>query len=421
MNKKSYKLAMLHFQLQNTPLDILEEVVEEKIDFYKNAPKNEERDRIWGNPLNRLLELKIYIRSNIIPEYLLDGKTKITRFVKSINKSDNFGEVGKKYVEIFYENNQRYRMLLAKQKDDNYLSFAVDQNSLEFLTKRTCLISEKTILSHQTKESVLINRSVETTGGMYHQIDDVSKLMLTCSSFEELGSWLFQCKDLIEQENLFYIPNIFIEKIEELWGYKGGGGGGRTGLTSSKERFETPYVVDAVVKHKKISEIKTKNIIKSKYIYPIVDIPIPIIDNVNLEHFSKITANDKNQIDKVRVFFKENFLDLEDSKGSEDYYGKLEKIGLKIRKGINSINSDFKNLKRKRAFQLTGATIVSSIATLVAVNSEAFESIGKIMGASGGAYMFLDAVMQNKQKKNEIENSPFYYFWLIEKKTDQGF
>ena len=179
-----------------------------------------------------------------------------------------------------------------------------------------------------------------------------------------------------------------------------------------------PPFIDAVAKNKKIAEILTNNIVKTKYLFPITEIKLPLIDNSNINLFPKIVSDERSQIDTFRNYLREKFLDIENKHGSESYYSDLEKIGLDIKKNVEGIGNDLKILSRKRAFQLSGSTVASIVAILVAADKEVFDFIGKVIGTSEGLYLFFEALIGYSLGKKLIEKNPTYFFWLLSREIN---
>lgn len=366
------------------------------------------------------------------------------KFVNTISRKTPSTEIGKEYCNLFLtegkringfsddpdNKNLRNKLIrpisdmvnLKSFESNNNFSVATDNSSLNFLTKRLVLISDKVLITHPSQKYIpqygrrdiisSIKYNKIRTSELASEGDFITKIreeiLVNGPGFTKIGEYVRQCKELIQDETLIYLPNfqtISTRNVElSDW--------------PNSKRISSSWV-DAVMMNKKIAEIKTQNLIKSKYLFPIVDINLPIIDNADLRSFSTITSDEKSQINSLRIFLREKFLDIDHIQESETYYSDIEKIGLEIEKNINLIKSDFKSLSRKRAFQLSGSTVASIVATLVAADKEIFDMLGQILGTSGGVYLFFESFKSSNLEKKKIQQNPTYYFWLLSKKIQK--
>jgi len=291
-------------------------------------------------------------------------------------------------------------------------------SSMEFITKRTLLISETSILTHSEGDQRQFDFFF-SEGHASGWSDDELTYYLKCSDLESVGIWLKACKPLLVSGKIFYMPNIIVNQIREL---------DYPGVFSRTEYVQKPlqdYVLNVAKDNKKLIQEGTSKEIEtfrfqpkavSKFIHPLMETEIPFIDNVGLETFSKISVDETEALDSFRSYLRTKFIDLEAAEGSEQQERELTKISFEIQDGIKKLQSDFKSLSRKTAFQATGATIALTTAILVAVNANMFGKIPELLGVSGGVFGVAKMFNDFFGEKSDLKESPYYYLWLFKNK-----
>lgn len=276
------------------------------------------------------------------------------------------------------------------------ISVAANNTSLSFLTKRLSLLSDNVIITHKSDNSIFI-----ALGETNDREDYWSRISLVCPNEIYLGKWLLNCENLLLQGAISYYPKYRYT--------------GCSWLSNRWDYTKSSISVDAIVSSRDIVEIENKNLVKSKLIRPIIRIEIPYIDNVDIKTFSKITLDEKSYIEPFRNHLKLNLLSIKDHEHGEFFDVELEKLGIEIRDGVRMLDDDLKALRRKRSFEVTGAVIAMTTATLIAVHGTAFETVSKVLGSGGGIFLLSRIIAENDFKKTALENSPYYYLWLFSK------
>jgi hypothetical protein len=341
---------------------------------------------------------------------------KIIKFYKDIDYTKlQPKQIALAYIKHFINDSNSYSNINIEMplNSINNISVISQDNSLSFLTKRLPLISDKTVISQYTEKPQLIadvyDNSLKTN--IYYN----KTCYVHCPNFEELGLWLKNCKTLFINGDLFYYPNIIItdEWDDPLENYN-------ISIESWKNKFietATSPLFDFLIKNNKIIEFSDIPSLKSKYVYSILNIELPIIDNVDLETFSKLTTEEKNGVNQFRDLLRQKFIDLKENEKSEFSASGLQKIALEINSGVRQLNTEYEILKRKRIFQVTEAFIATTTAVLLAVNVSMFGFVEKIIGSGGGLLFILKALEEYIYKGKETRESPYYYLWLLSKKT----
>src|SRR5262245_52075903 len=225
---------------------------------------------------------------------------RVEEFLAGLPKRTPNDEVGKEYCRLFIEGDEFLPYLeAAGQGNNNNISVLCESDSLEFITKRIALISDLGILSHNSSAEQRILGSEHHAPGAYTVMGDYEEVdnyyYVDCPSFEDLGGWIKACKELIVNNSLIYLPRI--KRVETS----------RAGRIYDKSyemewRTDHPALLDVVVRDRRLVKINTKNVVKNRYLRPIVEINLPIVDNSDLAVFARVTANEKSSLDLLRLF-----------------------------------------------------------------------------------------------------------------------
>lgn len=333
-------------------------------------------------------------------------------FFKSLDKETerNPETLALAYANFFRESGARSfdtNIVLPPTANINNVSILSNSTPLSFLTKRAALVADTTLLTHYG----------ETKHQFWHYSDsppkapndgDTTDCYLRCPNLIELGNWIRDCKPLLLTGDMFYFPDIVVEHERESWH------DGDVIATTSEESIHP--LCEVVIENRKLVDSLPSVAIKSRYIRPILEIDLPCVDNVDLSTFCKITLDEKEATEQFRDHLRLKFLDMKENEESEFFDSNLAKIGIEIRDGVRKLNSQLSSIRHQRAFQVTGAAVGVIAASLVAINNAALSSLPEILGTSGGIFAIAKAVEQYIVEKKKIQDSPYYYLWLIEKK-----
>jgi hypothetical protein len=306
--------------------------------------------------------------------------------------------------------------LFASENKHN-ISILIQDTSLEFMTKRVPLVATSSVFTHRVDQGHQFfsdgfppansaNTGWSVTGN------------IRCPSLTELGNWLRNCRSLLESGQVFYLPDIHIQRHEES------GFTGNEWVIEEKD-LTRDSALDLVVKNRQLNQQTTSDNLTTKInldkrkaalIKPVLTVDLPCIEDVDLATFSDITIDENESLQKFRDFLTLKFLEMKQNEDSEFFDTNLTKISIELREGVRNLNSDFDLLQRKGAFQAAGATVAAVTASLVAINSAAFGFLPGVLGASGGALALTKALEDYLNEKHKIANSPYYYLWLFSKR-----
>lgn len=332
----------------------------------------------------------------------------MTEFFRNVDQSVATSplELVKAFAKYFVDGDRQVSVKLPSDKIYN-ISIVASETSLSFLTKRVPLVADTTVLTHFRGQPHLFYDYVDSPASWgANKID--TKCYIRCPDLNELGKWLIDCKPLLEQGEVFYFPDILMSQYTENR-YDD------TGNTDEKEH-SIAHLCDLIIENRKITDIINGAILKSKLVRPIISLDIPYIENVNMCEFSKITLDEHFSLERFRNFLRHKFLDLKKAESGESFDAEMEKIGIELSEGVRQLGSDFSAMKRKSAFQATGGLIASVTAILVAVDGAVFDNLSKIIGSGGGLFILGKALEDHIDKKKRLQESPYYYLWLLSKR-----
>lgn len=338
----------------------------------------------------------------------------MAKFFSSIDLNETPSkEISLAYLDFMYTN---YTLLKGRSKLDHSdssidfrnISILTKETKLSFLTKRSVLVGDSTIMSHEAdpKNLVVYKAYNDFSDYTYNVYEDISHYT-NCPDLIELGEWLKSCKELLELGDVFYYPKIMIEKVRQDQMH------GEHSFTTIHEDL----LYDAIVSSRKIIQPGNRYKNNNQLIRAIVQIELPVIDNTSLSDFSKISCDEHISLERFRTFFREQFIELLINEGNESFDKNLHKISFQILNGVSHLKRDFSIFKGKSAIQSIGAVIGTTTATLIAINSALFKDLQLILGAGGGVALFTKIIEGFYENNKEIKNSPFYYMWLIEREN----
>jgi hypothetical protein len=313
-------------------------------------------------------------------------------------------DIGKAYIEYFYKTNHiniNTSNLTASFHAGIFSNVGViaDEADLAFITKRVPLVSDMTLLTNNNRggKYILCN-SIDR--GSYDD-NDIETHYARCP-LQELGAWLVDCKPMLLQGKLFYLPNIMVQHTQETyWG----------GVIDNPPMPWNKDIADFFLDGKQLSYVGGKDIFKT--IKPIMTLKLPVIEGTSLKDFTNITAGSADTFECFRDLLKARLIELDSE--LENFGKSLIKLEIEIRDGLRKVEAELSLIKKKRAFGLAGAALVTCSAFLYALPSIADISalIAKILGTSGGVMVAGKTLQEYLMDHGRIKSSPYYYLWLL--------
>ena len=137
-----------------------------------------------------------------------------TIFFEQLDTNQSKEEIAKDY--LFFINENEKITDIAINNYSNRLSnvaLATSDSSLDFISKRTMLISDFPIVGYSNNDY----KTYEIDQPYYDAYDDGHAICYesNCPDLNRLGSWLMDCKPLLREGILTYLPNFPFKKTKK--------------------------------------------------------------------------------------------------------------------------------------------------------------------------------------------------------------
>ncbi|MEH1130726.1 hypothetical protein [Micromonospora sp. CPCC 206061] len=283
------------------------------------------------------------------------------------------------------------------------------------LTKRGVLVSDTLLLSDVNGRTV---RHAGTYNRFADPTSDISEepsrhwtdVYIGCDDLADLGQWILDCRDLLRQGLLAYLPAYLTSDYRAR---------GSFWTTEWQEPIRESEIVTYLVRDRIATVLGAEDPIVSQLVHPILRIELPYVDGVNMRDFSRITVDELNSYQAFRDFLRGRFLDLDTAVCSEQMDRDLVKIGLEIADGIREIRSGLTEIKKRRSVAMTGATTGTVAAVLAAVYGPALVDAASVLGAGGGLWKVIESLAESRVKRSQVADGPWYYVWTLERRSSR--
>jgi hypothetical protein len=311
-----------------------------------------------------------------------------------------------------------------------YIGLSTGNSSKDFerITKRTALISDTLLLSHdwtewyhelgvqrikpthRTLESYFA-RSLTNPTIIKIEVDDpgynwTEMYGMHCPSLGELGRWILDVEPLLKAGLVWYLPSYSLATFNTVDGVR----------QQSYNQLEQVKAIDYLIRDGRAVDASGAEPIKSQLVRPVLRVELPFIEGVSLRTLSEITIEEFASYSAFRDFLRQSLLDIDESQNSVQSERELVKLGLQIKDQIRSVRSEMEQVRRKRAVAVSGAVIGSVGAILVAVYGPALAAAVAAIGASGGVWGVIHATAENSTRV--LRENEWYYVWVLAKKSN---
>ncbi|MCL8015851.1 hypothetical protein [Streptomyces sp. AS02] len=362
-------------------------------------------------------------------------------FFRALKKKDRVDPetVARAYGRLMWDNTAKSLVDEKRlSKSRFYVGLATGGDTREFdqLTKRTTLITDTLLLSHdwsgEYHELGIASRTRTTPppqvrqaiGGSYASVagsiastsaanreslslDNRTDMFgMRCPSLVALGQWLLAAEPLLKAGLAWYLPSYALSTHATVAGTR-------------REPLRAPEQVTAIdylIRDGRAIDASGAEPVKGSLVRPVVQMDLPFVEGVSLHDFSKITIEEFGSYSAFRDFLRQSFLELDESLGDVQSDRELVKLGLQIKDEVRSVRAAMERTRRTRAMAASGATIGSVGAILVAVYGPALASAVAAVGASGGVWGIIHAAMENSTRP--LRESKWYYVWALARKAN---
>lgn len=301
-----------------------------------------------------------------------------------------------------------------------HIGFVAPDGDLEHLTKRGVLIADTLLLSHSDRGDWTTLSEGSSRHGRPDAVRDAGGPMPTtwisqshttrmrCPDMSRLGTWITQTEELLKAGLLWYLPIISARQSSSVSVM------GRESPRGVERELSLPNFV--VRSGKVVAEFNTSPTI-SKVVRPILQIDLPFLDGVKLRDFSEVTVQEFSSHVQFRLFLREAFVSLDEALNADQAEREMIRIGHQIESEIWGVQAQMTAARRKRSVAVTGATVGTVGATLVAVYGPAFEAALTVLGAAGagGAWGVIQAAADTSPQA--VRDNKWYYVWALAKKS----
>jgi hypothetical protein len=355
----------------------------------------------------------------------------MTSFFKSLGEIDQLSptDIAQEFAKYCFKHIAEIKEATHSEGDVVNVAIVDNTTPLSFMTTRSLLVSNTTVLGHHNTSLPPEYRSTDLQNNPYaqrfesdfistvdigmktrHLYQAVSRFIL-CPDLLQLGEWLRACRPLLLEGDVFYLPNIRVDPNYDAEPYNTGSFQCR----AAERHIVSAHMWDVLIKNKTVLEDlqNPQYSINKRLLKPILSLELPIIENIDLETFSRITVDEKETFIAFRDFLQLKLLELIDIQQSETFYKDLKRFSIEVRDGVRGLNTQMRNLKRKAAFQATEAVVGAFTAVLICINTMNIDSLATLGGSGSGIWLVSRVIEQYVAKRKELEGSPYFYLWLL--------
>ncbi|MFD9076708.1 hypothetical protein [Streptomyces lasiicapitis] len=340
--------------------------------------------------------------------------------------------MAKKYGQYFYGGALAHRLARSQKRSRAHFHIGFEATDGDFatLTKRSALVAETLLLSHRgtgSCHSIFPRRTTSTTnypvganlslsGLALSTRESTSAVYMTCRDLNALGQWITDAEPLLKSGLAWYMPDYWVDGESTVSPRGPGASSVRT--IRRDESHDIPSYLDFLVQDGKVVGEFDASPVASQVVRPVLRIDLPFVDGVTLRDFSEITVQEFASYAQLRLFLRDAFLGLDDALNAEQSEREMVRIGQRIESEIRGVQSQLTAARRKRAVAVTGATIGTVGATLVAVYGPAFNEALAVLGVAGagGVWGVVQAMADGGPRA--LRDGQWYYVWALAKKSN---
>lgn len=134
---------------------------------------------------------------------------------------------------------------------------------------------------------------------------------------------------------------------------------------SQETSFRRP--VDYLIKDRRAIDASGAKPVKSKVIWPILEMEIPYIDGVSLRDFSEITTSEFDSYSLFKGYLRQKLLEMDDAIEHPQSASKLAALEEEIRSGVAEVNAKMDAASHTRWWTSSGAVFCTVTVSLTAV------------------------------------------------------
>jgi hypothetical protein len=288
-----------------------------------------------------------------------------------------------------------------------HVALAVEDRAFDTMTKRSVLVSDTLLLSHDGRGAFHEHRHTRDDGALADN-DGYTGFGFRCPHLGDLGQWILDAEHLLKAGLVWYLPSY--ERNSAPLDREG------------PAEITVPVgLMDYLIKDGRAIDASGADPLKGSLVRPILQIDLPFVDGVGLRDFSKITVEEFDSYQAFRGFLRKRFLDLDDALDAVQSERALAGISQEIADQVRSVRSLMSQARRKRAVEATGAGIGTVSAALVAVYGPALqEALAMVGSGAGGAgvWAFITALSNNNPRYVDGADD-WAYVWALQREAQR--
>ena len=317
-----------------------------------------------------------------------------------------------------------------------HVGIGIDPGDFDELTKRTVLVADTLLLSHNRagtarsvrklkSESRRSSKPTMSSAGIGLPAWSQSKtyLEMICPDLADLGRWLLAAEPLLRTGSAWYLPSYSIYKDSVYQPERGGLAdfvleetNQPRHATQYDSRTDVPSLLNFAREGRRLvaQDDSTTTQIQSQVVRPVVeDLELPFLTGLSLNEFSKVTVGEFDAYRAHRSWLQQRLLGIDTALNAVQSQTELIKIGLEIQDGIRSVQAQMDEVRRKRLTGYGGVVIGTVSASLVAVYGPTMQSVlsAVVGGAAGGLWAAIQTSTENSPRA--VGESSWYYVWSL--------
>lgn len=323
---------------------------------------------------------------------------------------------------------QRRRTLVDDKKFSRspfYVGIGVSGDGFDRVTKRSALVSDTLLLSHNGDGDRIRIRELSsrtsgqvTTGSLIGAFtQDQEHLTIHCPDLRALGQWIIDFKELLRAGIAWYLPTYSIEKQHTF--HPGGGSPASEVQVTPLAPGEVTTSLDILVRDGRgVQELggNEASPLASRIVKILLEIDLPFIDGVSSQDFSEITVNEFGSYQGTKSFLRQALAELDEGLQAVQSEREVMKIGQQIEDEIRRMGSQMRLVRKRRAVSVTGAAVGTVGALLVAVYGPSLQvALSPILGAAGAGSIWEIIRNTTDHSTRELRDDRWYYMWVLAK------
>jgi hypothetical protein len=288
------------------------------------------------------------------------------------------------------------RFVAPRMPGDFNVSVVSSDPDLDGLTRKGTLIASHLVLAHD--ESAPLHRVDRHVLGTRRDASEPT-YYIQCPDLERLGRWLSDVVPLLDSGAITYMP-----RVQRKFEY---------GPPFKPVFRSTDW--ELLLANGRLTQAVDSVGLGGRTMIRLLDVDIPVLENVGLHDLASILTEEVDAHEVFRGFLRRRLIELDAVTDPRDLERKSVVLGIDLQDGLREVAAELKQISRRNAVQVTGATLAFASASLVAVSGPSLAPLVAVLGAGGGAVTLAGAVNGFGGDLAKARSRPFYFLWLLQR------